>query len=176
MALRISCVSRLIAALIISVAALVPLAAAAQSVTIERDSPLRTGPRLDAPVAVTVKQGTQGTVSAKQGVWLQVNTAAGSGWLFSFNVRFASTRTEAGGSSGAGGAASRLVGPRRDVSVTATIGIRGLDEEDMRQARFDGAQLTLLDGYTATREASESRAAQAGLEAVRVDYFDGSAP
>lgn len=152
---------------------LLPLVAAAQSVTIERDSPLRTEPRLDAPVAVTVKQGVAGTVSAKQGVWLQVKTPAGSGWLFSFNVRFTSTRPAASGDSGAGSAASRFVGPRRDVSVTATIGIRGLDEEDMRQARFDGAQLQRLDSYTATREAGASLAAQSGLEAARVDYFDG---
>jgi hypothetical protein len=103
---------------------------------------------------------------------VQVNTAAGSGWLFSFNVRFSSARPGASGDSGAAGAASRLVGPRRDVSVTATIGIRGLDEEDMRQAHFDGTQLQRLDSYTATREASAAQAAQQGLEAVRVDYFE----
>ena len=168
MDLRFSSAVRFIAAAIISAAAPLPLATAAQPVTVERESPVRAEPRLDAPVTATLKQGTPGTVSARQGVWVQVNTAAGSGWLFSFNVRFASTRSGAGGDSGA---ATRVVGPRRDVSVTATIGIRGLDEEDMRQARFDGAQLQRLDSYTATREASAAQAVQQGLEAVRVDYF-----
>lgn len=171
MGLRFSCAVCLTATVIISAIAWLPPAVAAQSVTVERDSDLRAAPRPEAPVTGTLKQGTAVTVSARQGAWLQVDTPAGSGWLFSFNVRFAGARVEAGSEAGAAGAASRLVGPRRDVSVTATIGVRGLDEEDMRHARFDGAQLKLLETYTATRDASAAQAAQAGLEAVRVDYF-----
>ena len=173
MNLQIASAVRFIAVIIINAAALLPFAMAAQPVTVERESAVRAEPRLDAPVTATLKQGTRGTVNARQGVWLQVNTAAGSGWLFSFDVRFANALPGTNGNSGAAGTASRVVGPRRDVSVTATIGIRGLDEEDMRQARFNGAQLQRLDSYTATREAGAAQAAQQGLEAVRVDYFDG---
>jgi hypothetical protein len=58
--------------------------------------------------------------------------------------------------------------PRR---VTATIGIRGLDEEDMRGARFDAAQMKLLDQYAASRQDAAGGARDAGLTATRVDYF-----
>ena len=63
---------------------------AAQQVTVERDSPLYSEPRLDSSPVTQLKQGATGEVVGKQGAWLNLKTAGGSGWLFSFNVRFQS--------------------------------------------------------------------------------------
>lgn len=147
--------------------------ALAQQVTVERDSELRAEARHDAPVVAKVKQGTNGDVTAKSGAWLNVKTQETSGWLFSFNVRFHVKPAE-GAEPAPGGASvlGRLFGPRRSVSVTSTIGIRGLEEEDLRQARFDAEQLRQLDEYAASREAAEERARTSGLAAGRVEYLD----
>lgn len=144
--------------------------ALAQQVTVARDAELRAAARVDAPVTAKVAQGTVGEVVAKSGAWVQFKGPEASGWLFSFDVRFASAR--AAGDSGAGSALGRLVGPKRDVSVTSTIGIRGLEEEDLRQAKFDAAQMKILEHYTAAPEDSANRARAAGLEPVKIDYFD----
>jgi hypothetical protein len=64
-----------------------------------------------------------------------------------------------------------VFGPRQRVNVTATIGIRGLDEEDLKQARFDGRQMQELDGYAASREQAETHAGEAGLSASRIEYL-----
>ena len=146
-------------------------AAAAQQVTLERDSPLYAEPRLDAAQVTQLKLGATGEVIGKQGAWLNLKTAAGSGWLFSFNVRFPSTQA-ATGDSGAGQTAGRLFGPRRNVSVTSTIGIRGIDDEDLKQASFNAEQMKLLDGYVATKQAAEQRARGSGLLPVSVEYLD----
>ena len=145
--------------------------AAAQQVTLERDSPLYAEPRLDASQVMQLKLGATGEVIGKQGAWLNLKTPGGSGWLFSFNVRFQSQQPGAG-DSGAGSAAGRLFGPRRSVSVTSTIGIRGIEEEDLRQASFNADQMKLLDGYVATRQAAERRARAAGLAPVNIEYMD----
>jgi hypothetical protein len=166
----LSGMTRRIAAAILGFAALCPMTVLAQQVTVERDSELRAEPRLEAPVTAKLVQGTTGEVVAKSGAWLQLKTPAASGWLFSFNVRFTSAR--AAGDSGAGSALGRLIGPRREVAVTATIGVRGLEEEDLRQAKFDAAQMKRLDQYAATPEDSADRARAAGLAPVKVDYFD----
>lgn len=102
---------------------------------------------------------------------MNIKTASGTGWLFSFNVRFGQGQAAASG----GGAASlvgRLAGGGGKPSVNPTIGIRGLDEEDLKQARFDGQQLGLLDSYAASQQDAEATAGASGLTAVRVEYLD----
>lgn len=149
-------------------------AAAAQQVILERDSPLYSEPRLESAQVTQLARGATGDVLGKQGGWLNLRTPAGSGWLFSFNVRFPSQKADAG-DSGAGTALGRLTGARRTTSVTSSIGIRGLEEEDLKQATFDAGQMKLLDGYAATKEAAEQGARAAGLAPAKVDYL-GSKP
>ncbi len=149
-------------------ALLAVLPAAAQQFALERDSPLYAEPRLDSTQVAQLKQGAGGEVVGKQGAWINVKTTAGSGWLFSFNVRF-----QARGDTGDTGASagSRGLGPRERVRITSTIGIRGLEEEDLKQASFNAAQMKLLDGYVATKEAAEERARGAGLASEKVEYL-----
>ena len=148
-----------------------PAPVAAQQVTLERDSPLYAEPRLDTPQVTRLKLGATGEVVGKQGAWLNLKTPDGTGWLFSFNVRFQSQPASAG-STGATTAAGRLFGPRRNVSVTSTIGIRGIDEEDLKGASFNADQMKLLEGYAATKEAAEQKARASGLAPVSVEYMD----
>ena len=145
--------------------------AAAQQVTLERDSALYAEPRLDAPQVTKLKLGATGDVIGKQGAWLNFRTPGGTGWLFSFNVRFPSQQAGAG-STGASTTAGRLFGPRRSVSVTSTIGVRGIDEEDLKGASFNADQMKLLEGYAATKEAAEQKARASGLAPVSVEYLD----
>jgi hypothetical protein len=147
---------------------LAALPAAAQQVTLERDSPLYAEPRLESAQVTQLKQGAGGEVVGKQGAWLNVKTPAGTGWLFSFNVRFQSQKAEGGEGSSALG---RMFGPRRNVNVTSTIGVRGLDEQDLRQASFSADQMKLFDDYVATRQAAEDTARATGLAPVQVEYL-----
>ena len=148
---------------------------AAQKVTLERDSTLYGEPRLESTQVAQLRQGVTGEVIAKQGAWLNLKTAAGTGWLFSFNVRFQSDSAEGSSSSsgsGSGSALGRVFAPRQRVSVTSTIGVRGIEEEDLKEATFNAEQIKLLDGYVATKEAAEKGARGAGLSRVNVDYLD----
>ncbi|HXF66966.1 MAG TPA: SH3 domain-containing protein [Burkholderiales bacterium] len=162
--------ARVLAAVILSSAA---ASAAAQRAVLERDSPLYAEPRLESARVAELKQGAAAEVTGKQGVWLRVKTPDAAGWLFSFNVRFQSKAGEGG--EGGGAALGRLFGPRRSVAVTSTIGIRGLEEEDLRQAKFDAGQMKLLESYAASKEAAERAARAAGLAPVELEYFDGGA-
>ena len=155
---------------LLAVAALLAaLPVAAQQFALERDSPLYAEPRLDATQVAQLKQGAGGEIVGKQGAWINVKTTAGNGWLFSFNVRF-----QAKGDTGdTGGAGSRGLGSRDRVRITSTIGVRGLEEEDLRQASFNAAQMKLLDGYVASKEVAEERARGTGLASEKVEYLGG---
>jgi hypothetical protein len=145
------------------------LPAAAQQVTLERDSALYAEPRLESAQVTQLKQGASGEVIGKQGAWLNLKTPGGSGWLFSFNVRFQSQKAEGGDG---GSALGRVFAPRRNVNVTSTIGVRGLDEQDLKQASFNAGQMKLLDDYAASKQAAEESARAAGLAPEKVEYLD----
>jgi len=158
----------LLAALAAGLLAAAP--AAAQKVTVEQNTPLYSEPRMESSQVAQLQQGSAGEVIRKQGVWLNLKTAAGTGWLFSFSVRFESQGAE--GSSGSGSALGRVFAPRRGPSVTSTIGVRGIEEEDLKGATFDAQQMKLLDGYAASKESAEKGARGAGLSRTSVEYLD----
>lgn len=109
--------------------------AGAQQVTITRDSKLLAEPNASAALVVELKPGATAEVTAKKGAWVQVKSAEGTGWTFGFNVSY-------GGSAPAAAAPT----PQRR-GTTATIGIRGLEKEDLKNATFDGKQLDALDAF-----------------------------
>ena len=162
-------VYRILSCCLLASAVAVP--AAAQQVTVERDTPLYSEPRLESAPVAQLKQGASGDVVGKEGGWLNLKTPAGTGWLFSFNVRFPSQKAD-GGDAGSGSALGRVFGPRRSTSVASGIGIRGLEEEDLKQATYNAGQMKLLGGYATTREAAEQGARGAGLAPAKVDYLD----
>lgn len=148
------------------------LPALAQQVVVEKDSDLRGAASHSAPVVGKVKQGTNGEVTDKSGAWVNLKTPDAAGWLFSFNVRFAGTGPAAGGGGESGsGLASRLTGPRTNVSVTSTLGVRGIEEEDLKQGTFNAGEMKLLDSYATSKDAAQEGARAAGLESARVAYL-----
>ena len=118
--------------------------ALAQQVTVARDSTLHATPATDAAAVAQLKQGTTGEVIGRQGAWINVKTSAGTGWMYSFNVTFAST---------GGGPSSAPA--RKTTTATATAGIRGLEKEEMKNAQFDGKQLDALDSFAGEGGAAE---------------------
>lgn len=144
--------------------------AGAQPVTLAVDSTLHEEPRADARALAQLKSGASGEMIGRQGAWIQLKTPAGSGWVMSFNVRFESGSQSAAGS-GSGSGVVRLLTPRQKPATTATIGIRGLEEEDLRRASVDMQQLQLLDRYGASRNDAASAAQASGLEPATVEYL-----
>ena len=110
--------------------------AAAQQVTVARDSTLHAEPKADAAAVGQLKQGTAAEVIGRQGTWVNVKSASGTGWMYSFNVSYAA---------GGGPVAPAATAQRRP--ATSTIGIRGLEKEDLKNATFDGSQLDALDSF-----------------------------
>ena len=107
----------------------------------------------------------------KNGVWLHLKTQNAVGWMFSFNVRFQAKPGEGAEPASGGSALGRVFGPRRP-SVTSTIGIRGLEEEDLKQASYNAGQMNLLDQYATSRESAQDAARAAGLAPERIEYLD----
>jgi hypothetical protein len=133
--------------------------------TVLRNEKLYSKPSSSASVAASVAKGASVNILAKQGGWLRVTAGKSTGW-----IRLLSVRAGAGGVGGAGlgdvvGAATTKSDPSR---VVAVAGLRGLNEEDLKQAKFNADELARLDAASVTATQARSFAGQAGLAAVKV--------
>jgi hypothetical protein len=142
-------------------------AASAQAApgTVLRDDKLYSQPSATASVTGSAAKGASVNILAKQGGWLRVSAGKSTGW-----IRLLSVRAGAGGLGGAGlgdvvGAATTKSDPSR---VVAVAGLRGLNDEDLKQAKFNADELARLDAWVVTATQARSFASQSGLAAVNV--------
>jgi hypothetical protein len=133
--------------------------------TVLRTEKIYSEPASTAKVTASVAKGTSVDILAKQGGWLRVKTEHATGW-----IRLLSVRAGVGGLGGAGvgdvvGAATTRSDPTR---VVAVAGLRGLNDEDLKRAQFNAAELARLDALKVTAAEARSFARQSGLVAVKV--------
>ena len=149
-------------ALVLCVASASALAAPG---TVLRNDKLYSQPSAASRVAASVPKGASVDILAKQGGWLRVTSGKSTGW-----IRLLSVRAGAGGLGGAGlgdvvGAATTKSNPSR---VVAVAGLRGLNDEDLKQAKFNGEELSRLNAWQTTPAQARSFAAQSGLKTANV--------
>jgi hypothetical protein len=133
--------------------------------TVLRNEKLYAQPSSSSAVAATVAKGASVNILSKQGGWLRVSSGKSTGW-----IRLLSVRAGAGGVGGAGlgdvvGAATTKSDPSR---VVAVAGLRGLNDEELKQAKFNAGELARLDTWSATAAQAKSFANQARLAVVNV--------
>ncbi|MDA8128575.1 MAG: SH3 domain-containing protein [Betaproteobacteria bacterium] len=157
-------------ALVLCVAAAPALAA---SGTVLRNDKLYSQPSATSKATASVNRGTSVNILARQGGWLRVSAGRSTGW-----IRLLSVRAGAGGLGGAGlgdvvGAATTRSNPSR---VVAVAGLRGLNDEDLKQAKFNGDELARLNAWQATPAQARSFASQGGLKTANVAALPAPQP
>ncbi len=151
--------------------AALPVFAQEAAVT-NRATELRAEPRPDAPAVAALPDGAKVKVTTRQSGWTRVESAQGAGWVRVFHLRFEAVATQSTESSG-GSFLSFLRGPQKTQSrQTATIGIRGLSEEELKDANPDPEALKRLQAWRADKAAGDRFAREGKLTAVSVDYAD----
>lgn len=141
--------------------------------TVLRNEKLYSQPRSSSAVAATVAKGTSVNILSKQGGWLRVSVGKSTGW-----IRLLSVRAGEGGAAGSGlgdvvGAATTRSDPSR---VVAVAGLRGLNDEELKQAKYDADELARLNAWQVTTSQAQSFARQSGLAVVNVPALPGPKP
>lgn len=135
--------------------------------TMIKNDALRQSASASAASVGQVSKGASVEVLARQGGWTQIRHAGATGW-----VRILSVKTTAGSASGDALGLIEMGSARRDPSrVVAVAGLRGLNEEELRGARFNANELLRLDQYLSSRSDAEQFARSAGLRRQEVAYI-----
>lgn len=165
-------ISRLLLVLLLAC----PLMAAAQDAFTNRSTELKERGDGEGRTLTTLSENTPVKVVARGGAWTRVEAGGQSGWVRVFHLRFAASAEAASGASGGGVLStigSALTGQRPAKSANlATTGVRGLSQEELRNANPDAEALRRMQSYRADNAAAERFAREGKLAAVEVSNPD----
>jgi hypothetical protein len=157
--------------LILILAACPAMAAPQESALIIRAGDLMAQPFIDAAKVAPVSANQSAVILERRGGWVKVQINDKVGWLRTLNLRLAP---------GAGATAGRpstsllrSAGLLRTGSSgkTVTTGVKGLDDENIRNAAIDPEQLAKLDALAVPESAARDVAARKKLVENKLDYL-----
>ncbi len=140
----------------------------AETGTLVKSDTLRAEPFGDAKTVMALSAGAKVNILKKDGGWLQVKSGKKTGWVRMLSVRTGAAAAKPGAAAGVLSLASGRAGTGK---VVATTGIRGLNEEELKAAKFNEAELKLAESYATSRAEATMFASQAKLAPRVVDYL-----
>jgi uncharacterized protein YgiM (DUF1202 family) len=152
----------LVASLLVSGTAL-----AGEAGTALKDDTLRAEPYADAASTGKIKRNDKLDILAKKGAWMQVKAGKSTGWVRLLSVK----RGAASGGNEAAGVLGLASGRAGTGQVVSTTGVRGLNEEDLKNAKFNEEEIKQLEANTLNADEGKSFAVAGGLKARKLDYL-----
>lgn len=125
-------------------------------------------PYSDAKTVGMLAVGDKVTIVKKEGGWLSVKSAKGGGWVRMLSIRKGDAKNSKNLVESLKGLSSGRAGTG---TVVATTGIRGLNEEELKSAKFDAEQVNLAESFMTTRAEAQAFANQAKLKSRGLDYL-----
>jgi hypothetical protein len=146
-----------------------PFLVHAEPATLMRASELKAQPASDAATVSQLAADAAVDAGERNGGWVRVKTAAGAeGWVKMLALRYGGPGAAKKGDTGL---TQSINVARTGASGTqVTTGVRGLDENDLKTARPNPAELKKLQGYAESKESSGRFADGGKLQAQRVEY------
>lgn len=149
--------------MVLLLALALPAVAAAQGGTTTRSAEMRSTPSADGALLRTLAAGTKVDVLKRIGGWYQVKAADGAqGWVRMWLVRFSASS----GAFGRDGVAVLGSGRSGSTYTTATTGVRGLSEEELKNAQPNPAAVAALEQFAVAPDDARRFAGQASLKAA----------
>jgi hypothetical protein len=148
-------------------------ALAAESGTLLRNADLKARPFLDAETLAKLPERAAVEVLARQGPWMQVRYQGKQGYVRMLQVRLNLSDTAlARAPAQAPAATVPVVNRPSSSSPMVTTGVRGFDEQSLKDAEPDPEQYQQMVGYAVSAEQAQQFAQRSELAARQVPYYD----
>jgi hypothetical protein len=134
-----------------------------------RDVELRAEAAGGSAVVGKVAKGDKLEILAEQRAWSRVKAGSATGWTLSFYVMKGEPAPERRMGRRLGELFS--LGTERRSETTATIGIRGLDEEQLKSAQYNEQELKRMEALSVPRAEGDAFAKRGQLAPLEVDYL-----
>lgn len=139
--------------------------------TTTRDTELKEKPFVDAKTLKKLPARTAVAIGDREGGWLKVTAGGQQGWVRLLHV--SSQPQSASGSSAneLESAAKVASGRAGSGNIVATTGIRGLSDEELRNAKPNPEEVKRLENYAVSKEQAVEYARKHGLQRRQVGYL-----
>lgn len=134
-----------------------------------KNDALRLEPFRDAKVIAALEKGDEVQIIKRDGGWYKVKSTRGNGWVRMLSIRRAVAKNKGITAKGILGLATGRVGKGQ---IVLTTGIRGLDEKNLKTAKFNQQQLSLLESYGVSKVQALIFAREGKLSAKSVAYLN----
>ena len=141
---------------------------AAESGTALKADDIKAQAYSDAKSLGKLAVGDKVDILGKDGGWFKIKSAKGSGWVRMLSIRKGDARKGGGDTAGLLSVASGRAGTGK---VVATTGIRGLNEEELKSAKFNAEELKQAESYATSPPQAQKFGAQGKLVARKFDYL-----
>lgn len=131
---------------------------------------IRAEPYADANKTGAFARGDKLDIISKKGAWLKIKTAKESGWVRLLSVKRGASK----GSNDVAGVLELASGRAGTGQVVATTGVRGLNEEELKSAKYNADEVKKLESYTQTSRQGQQFAQSGGLKPVKLSYLPES--
>ncbi|HXM81606.1 MAG TPA: SH3 domain-containing protein [Burkholderiales bacterium] len=146
-----------------------PIVCLAEPAVVIRATDLKQEPATDAPTVAALAENAAVDAGERKGGWTRVKAQDGAqGWVKMLLLRYGGPGTAKQGETGL----SQMFNVARTGTsgTTVTTGVRGLDAEQITNAQPNAAELSRMESFAATKEASSGFAKRAKLQAKNVEY------
>jgi hypothetical protein len=141
---------------------------AGEAGTMSKADDLKAEPFRDAKSMKALAVGEKLDILSKQGGWFKVKVGKATGWVHMLSVRKGDAKKGAGNASGLLALSSGRAGTGK---VVATTGVRGLNEEELKAATFNEAELQRAEANASSKADAAKFAKQGKLVARPFDYL-----
>lgn len=143
------------------------VAAVESGVALKSDA-IKKEPYSDAKNTGMLSAGDKVNILKREGGWLQVKSAKGNGWVRMLSIRKGDAKKGKSLVDSFKGLASGRSGTG---TVVATTGIRGLNEEELKTAKFNAGELKLDESFATSRADAQNFANQGKLKPRSFEYL-----
>jgi hypothetical protein len=158
---------RFLYALILYASLAAPVCAGQVAYTV-RSTEIKQQPFTDAATVATLGEKVGVDILSRQGGWVKISSGLGNGWVRMLSLRSDSTAKKPGDS----GLQSLLNAGRSGSSgITVATGVRGLSEEDLKNAHPNPGEFEKLKNYAVNKAKAEKFARDAKLKTQQLDYL-----
>jgi hypothetical protein len=147
------------------------MAGAPENALVIRAGDLMAQPFLDASKVAPVAANQPVVILQRRGGWVNVQVGGKTGWLRALNLRLAPGTAAAGRASGSSLSRSASIFRTGSSGQTVTTGVKGLDDEQIRNAAVDPLQLAKLATLAVPESAARGTATRKALVEAKVDYL-----
>ena len=140
-----------------------------------RSCDLMDEPYRDANALTALEEGVDVEILKRKGGWFNVTVGEQTGWVRMSKIRKGEAVVGPDSGADASGVLQLASGRAGTGNVVAATGVRGLNEEELKEARFNAAQIEKMESFAVTKKRARRFAREGGLVAREFAFLPDAA-